>query len=266
VVVSAAVALVLVSAGAAASWLPRAVLAAIIVVAAAQLVDVRGIRRVFECRRSDGIGALATAAATLGLGLGPGLAVGVLLALTTFVVRTVRPHSAELGRLPGTTVWRNVERFDTVVCPQAGILRIDAPIYYANARFLEDRIHAMFADRPAMKLLVLDCAAVNDIDSTGVQSLERIVADLRERGNELHLVGPIGPVRDVLEHSGLVGLLGVDRIHRTIAEAAPTILAAVDRGYCTHRCTVAAFSPCSAIARVAAPSPAAAPARFMPPI
>ena len=195
-----------------------------------------------------------------------GLATGLLVALGLFVARTAAPHTAELGRIPGSLVYRNTQRFAVETCPQVGILRVDAPLYFANARFLEDRIHQMFAERPAMQILALECSGVGDMDSTAVQALRNVVLALRARGNDLHLVGPIGPVRDVLARTGMDRLLGEANIHRSIVEAAPKWMAKISRTYCERQCRVSAFPDCTSIPRVGTPSPESNAAKFSPQI
>ena len=229
--------------------LPKPILAAIIVLAASRLVKIGPLRQTFATQRNDGLTAVAAFVATLVIGPELGLFAGIAAALVFFVARTTTPHTAELGRIPGSMIYRNASRFPVEACPQVGILRIDAPLYYANARFLEDRIDEMFADRPDMKLLALDCAAVNDMDATAVLSLGRVIDSLRERDKDLHLVAAIGPVRDLLERSGLAGKLGPRNLHRTILEAAPKLMAELRRDYCESRCTFAAFPDCTTIPR-----------------
>jgi len=246
--------------------LPLAVLAGIVIHGALGLLDLREARAIWRARRSDGATMLLTFAATLGLGLVEGLATGLLVALGLFVARTAAPHTAELGRIPGSLVYRNTQRFAVETCPQVGILRVDAPLYFANARFLEDRIHQMFAERPDMQILALECSGVGDLDSTAVQALRNVVIALRARGNDLHLVGPIGPVRDVLAKTGMDRLLGAGNIHRTIVEGAPVWMSRISRHYCEHRCRVSAFPDCTSIPRVGEVTGRSEAARFSPQI
>lgn len=247
-------------------WLPIPVLGAIIMHAAMQLFDLGEARDVLKARRSDAVTMIATFVVTLTVGLLEGLCVGLVLAMVLLVVRSAIPHSAELGRIPGTFVYRNARRFEAEVCPQVGILRIDAPLHYANARFLEDRISRMFADRPNMKLLVLDCSGVGEIDATALQTLRNLVEALRGRGNDLHLVGAIGPVRDTLERTGLAEIVGSDNMHRTIIEAAPVLMKNIPRIYCRTQCTVSAFPDCTLIPRERLASTHSEAARFSPQI
>lgn len=248
------------------AWLPLAVLAAIVIQGALSLVDVREARSVWKTHRSDGITMLITFAVTMIVGLVEGLAAGLLIALVLFVARTVAPHTAELGRIPGSMVYRNTQRFAVEVCPQVGILRVDAPLYFANARFLEDRIHRMFAERRQMKLLALDCSAIGDVDATAIQMLRGLVQTLRARGNDLHLIGPVGPVRDVLARTGMVELLGEANLHRTIIEAAPVLMARIDRSWCEGTCRVSAFPDCTLIPRSGPSTERSEAARFSPQI
>jgi SulP family sulfate permease len=246
--------------------LPLAVLAGIVIHGALGLFDVAEARAIWRARRIDAATMLLTCAATLAFGLVEGLATGLLVALALFVYRTAKPHTAELGRIPGSHVYRNTQRFPVETCPQVGILRVDAPLYFANARFLEDRIHQMFAERPAMQILALECSGVGDMDSTAVQALRNVVLALRARGNDLHLVGPIGPVRDVLARTGVDRLLGASNIHRSIVEAAPLWMAKISRKYCEERCKVAAFPDCTSIPRIGTATTESNAAKFSPQI
>ncbi len=249
VVVALCVLVVLLIGGPVFAWLPQPFLAAVVMLAASSLIDVPSLVDLFKTRRRDGVTAALTFVATLAIGLEVGLLVGIATALLFFVARTIRPHTAELGRVSGTKLYRNAERFTVETCPQVGLLRMDAPLYYANAHFLEERILAMFGARPAMKLLALDCAAINDLDATAVHTLQQLLEDLRTRGYDLHLVGAIGPVRDALDRSGLGELLGADHIHPSWVDAGPKLIAAVARDYCEQECRASAFVECTLIPR-----------------
>jgi SulP family sulfate permease len=248
-------------------WLPRATLAAVVVLAASSLIDVPGIRQVFETKRADGYTAVLTFAATLGLGLEIGLAVGILVSLVFFVARTTHPHTAELGRVPGTLMYRNIARFEQAeVCPQVGIFRIDAPLYYANARFLEDQVTHLMASRASMRIVALDFKTVTDMDATAVMSLQRVIEALRAGGNDLHIVGALGRIHDQLKRSGIAELLGPNNLHRNFAEAGPRLVAAVDRQHCEQQCRAFAFPDCSLIPRAALLRKVESAARYMPQI
>jgi SulP family sulfate permease len=196
------------------SFLPRAVLAAVVVVAVVGLIDVRGALEVWRIRPADGVALAVTFAGTLLLGVELGIAVGVAASLGMFIWRTANPHTAELGRVEGTTMLRNVTRYATRTDPRVAVLRIDGPLYFANAKFVEDRVLALISTRPELRHVVLDAAAVGDVDASGVHTLTEIDARLGEHGVTLHLATVRGPVRDVLTRAGLLpALVGEHRVH-----------------------------------------------------
>jgi sulfate permease, SulP family len=201
------------------TYLPRAVLAAIIVVAVAGLVDVEEPRRAWHVKRPDALSLVATFLGTLLIGVEPGLALGVALSLALFVWRSANPHTAELGRVEGTGLLRNIDRYPTLTDPETAVLRIDGPLYFANAKFVEDRMLALPATRPDLRAVVLDCSAVTDIDSSGEHTLRHVAEELDRADVQLHLATVRGPVRDVLERSGLWTALGHGRLHATPEEA-----------------------------------------------
>lgn len=201
-------------------YLPRAALAAVIVVAVASLIDVRGTVRMLRLHRADAVALLVTFLATLAVGVAAGLAIGVGISLVIFIARTARPHVAEIGRVTGTARYRNVDRWETNTDERIAILRMDAPLYFANAKFFEDRVRGLVADRHSLRYLVLVASAIGDIDASGVQQLRAVDEDLAAAAIELHLVTVRGPVRDVLRNAGWwEELVAAGRVHTTIPAA-----------------------------------------------
>ena len=186
---------------------PKATLAATIVVAVLALVDVGLLRRTWAHARGDFAAALATIVVTLAHGIESGLIAGVLVSLLLFLFRSSRPHIAEVGQVPGTEHFRNVLRHDVIVSPSVLGLRVDESLWFANARALEDRINEEVARRPALRHVVLLCSAVNDVDASAIESLEAIDRRLQDAGILLHLSEVKGPVMDRLQRTALLGHL-----------------------------------------------------------
>jgi SulP family sulfate permease len=185
-------------------FVPQATLAATIVVAVLSLVDLSVFRHTWAYSKSDFSAAVATVLVTLGAGVEAGLIAGVGLSLAMFVYRTSRPHIAEVGLVPGTEHFRNVQRH-TVQTDEAVLgLRVDESLYFANARALEDRLNEEVAQRPGLRHVVLQCSAINDIDASALESLEAIDARLRDAGITLHLSEVKGPVMDRLQGTELL--------------------------------------------------------------
>ncbi|MBP7337728.1 MAG: sulfate permease [Niveispirillum sp.] len=181
--------------------LPQAVLAATIIVAVLSLVDLGALARIFRYSRSDFAAQAATMALVLLVGVESGIMAGVVLSVLLFLWRTSRPHMAIVGRVPGTEHFRNVGRHRVDECPSLLSIRVDESLYFANARYLEDRIQALVAARPEVKHVVLMCSAVNLIDASALESLEAITERLTTSGVTFHLSEVKGPVMDQLHQT-----------------------------------------------------------------
>ena len=190
-------------------FLPKATLAATIVVAVLSLVDLGILKRTWAYSKPDFAAVMATLLATLSLGVELGLVVGVGLSLALYLFRTSRPHIAEVGLVSGTEHFRNVTRHQVQTSPHLLSLRVDESLYFANSRALEDQINNAVANHPQLMHVVLQCSAINDIDVSALESLEAIEKRLGDTGIKLHLSEVKGPVMDRLEKTHfLAGLSG----------------------------------------------------------
>jgi SulP family sulfate permease len=214
-------------------FLPKATLAATIVVAVLSLVDLGSLRRVWAYSRTDFAAQLATILVTLGAGVEAGITTGVGLSIFLHLYRSSRPHVAVVGLAPGTEHFRNVLRHTVVTAPHVLSLRIDESLYFPNARFLEDCVAGRVAADPAIRHVVLMCPAVNAIDASALESLEAINHRLKDAGVTLHLSEVKGPVMDALKRThflhdltGEVFLTQFDAFHAL----APDIAEAARRG------------------------------------
>jgi SulP family sulfate permease len=185
-------------------YLPLATLAATIIVAVLSLVDIGIFKQTWRFSKPDFIAVCATLVPTLCVGVETGLVTGVAVSLALFLWRASRPHIATVGLVPGTEHFRNVLRHDVVVSPKLLCLRIDASMFFANARGIEDRLNAEVAARDGLQHVLLQCSAVNDIDASALESLEAIAQRLHEAGIALHLSEIKGPVMDKLQRSHLL--------------------------------------------------------------
>ncbi|MBW0157117.1 SulP family inorganic anion transporter [Sedimentimonas flavescens] len=189
-------------------YLPQATLAATIVVAVLSLVDLGAIRRTYNYSRGDALAMVATILVTLGVGVEAGISAGVGLSVLLQLWRSSRPHYAVLGQVPGTEHFRNINRHRVITAPDVLSLRVDASLWFPNARFLEDTIYGAVAGDPAIRHVVLNCPAVNFIDSSALEALEAVNQQLKDAGVLLHLSEVKGPVMDRLKRSDLITHLG----------------------------------------------------------
>lgn len=206
-------------------YLPKAVLAAVVIVAVIGLVDVPDAVETFRTRRVDFAALLVTFLATLLIGVEPGLAIGLGFSLLMFLYRSSNPHTTELGRVEGTDEFRNVDRWPTRTSERVALLRVDGPLFFANTKALEDRVAALVAERPAVDTVVIDASGIGDLDASGAHLLHELDDDLTASGVTLRLATVRGPVRDVMQRAGIWDHMS-GRIHPSVQAA----VAAVEPG------------------------------------
>lgn len=182
-------------------YLPQAVLAATIIVAVLSLVDFKTFLHTWQYRKADGIASVLTFILVLVMGVEAGIIVGVLSSMLLHIWQTTRPHMAIVGLVPGTEHFRNIERHEVATDPCLITIRIDESLYFANTRYLENKISEIIAEKSDLGHVVLMCSAVNEIDTSALESLESIVDQLQMRGITLHLSEVKGPVLDRLKRT-----------------------------------------------------------------
>ena len=182
-------------------FLPKATLAATIIVAVLSLVDFSILKRAWAFSHADFAAVSVTILFTLLFGVEAGVTAGVATSILVHLYKTSRPHMAVVGRVPGTQHFRNVLRHEVETQPHVLSLRVDESLYFPNARFLEDQLSRYAADKPELTDLVLMFPAVNEIDLSALESLEAINTRLADAGVRLHLSEVKGPVMDRLKRS-----------------------------------------------------------------
>jgi SulP family sulfate permease len=185
-------------------FLPKATLAATIIVAVLSLVDFSILKKTWVYSKSDFAAVVATILLTLCLGVEIGVSAGVLLSIMLHLYKTSRPHVAEVGLVPGTQHFRNIKRHRVETDPRLLMLRVDESLYFVNARFLEDIIQNRTAEGCEVEHVILMCSAVNEIDFSALESLEAINERLKDLDVGLHLSEVKGPVMDKLQTSHLI--------------------------------------------------------------
>ena len=180
-------------------FLPKATLAATIVVAVLSLVDFKILKHAWGYSKPDFIAVAATILLTLSFGVEVGVSAGVLASILLHLYKTSRPHIAEVGLVEGTQHFRNIKRHAVLTNPSMITLRVDESLYFANARFLEDYIYNRVQPDCGVTDLVLMMTAVNEVDLSALESLEAINTRLKDMDVRLHLSEVKGPVMDRLK-------------------------------------------------------------------
>ena len=168
-------------------WLPRVTLAAIIIVAIYGLIDFSVVRKAWKYSKTDFAAVFITLLLTLTIGVEAGIGAGVLASILIHLYKTSQPNVAVIGRVKGTEHFRSVDLHTVETFENQLSIRIDESLYFANTRYLEELIFNLIADKPQLEHVILMCTAVNKIDMSALETLEKINQALIESGIKLHL-------------------------------------------------------------------------------
>lgn len=200
-------------------YLPKAVLAAVIIVAVFGLIDIKEPIHLFKLRPADGWTLIITFIATLAIGIEQGILIGAGFSLLVFIWRSAYPHTAELGYLVKEDVFRNVNRYPEVKTFKGiVILRVDAALYFANMAFLENLLSNLVANNHDLHTIILDFAAVNDMDAVALETLEERIKEFDKQGINVHIASMKGPVRDIVAKASWAEKFGDKVAHLSVKQ------------------------------------------------
>jgi SulP family sulfate permease len=203
------------------SALPQPVLAAVVLVAIAGLLNLSGLKELWLNDRSEFVVAMAAFAGVLTFGLLRGVMLGALISLVQLVRVSSRPHVAFLGRIPGTRRFSDCDRHsDNELIPNVMVFRPESALIYFNIDNVCDSILNRIRAAPKLpKLVVLDLSAAPLVDMQSAHALAGMADELTAEGIRFQAVEPRSSVRDRLRHEGVDGKLGgIDRF-TTVADA-----------------------------------------------
>ncbi|MFD2036920.1 SulP family inorganic anion transporter [Belliella marina] len=194
--------------------LPSTILAAVVLVAVSGLIDFKEPVHLWKKDKVDFSMLIATFVITLTLGIETGIISGMILSLVVVIYRASRPHIAQLGRVPGSNVFRNINRFDNLdVKDDLMIVRIDGPIYFANVEFIKEKLDKWILERPTkVNMIIFNMESVTNIDSTGAHELDEWINNWRKIGTDICMTSIKGPVRDVLNRWAILECVGADHV------------------------------------------------------
>lgn len=196
--------------------LPQAVLAAVIMLAVFNLVDIKAMLHPWKVHRHDGIASIVTFAATLGFAphLDTGILVGAGLAILLYLYRTMHPRVAILGRHPDGTL-RDALLHDLKTSEHIIAIRFDGSLYFANVPYFEDAVLEQSARNPKAKFILIVGDAINEIDGSGEEVIRHLTRRLQEGGVTMVFSGLKRQVLQVMENTGLYALIGAQYFFRT---------------------------------------------------
>jgi SulP family sulfate permease len=200
--------------------LPQSVLSAIVIAAVWGLMDVKALRRYYRVRRADFVAGLVGAVAVVLLGPLPGLGIAIVVSLLAIIYRSSRPRIEVLGKIGDErSAWGRVRGHpERQPVPGVMVVRLDAPLFWANAAAIEERLVAQVGKWEDTYALVLDLEATTQLDTTAADMVEHLYAELHALDVQLYLARVLHRVEAVLDRSGFLAQLGSEHIWHSISQ------------------------------------------------
>lgn len=205
--------------------LPIATLAAVIIIAVAGLLQIAPLIHSWKVNPHDTVVALVVFNTTIYFAphLEKGVYIGIAISLAFYIYRTMRPHFAEVAMHEDGT-FRDAHLFGMQTSDTLAFFRYDGDLYFVNAGYLEKRLVNAVADKPQLKVAILDIEAVEQIDTTGEEMLAHMSEWFKEAGIEFYITRPKFKVADVLKRTGLYDKIGEEHIFSKRQDALAAII------------------------------------------
>ena len=207
--------------------LPQSVLAAVIMMAVAGLLNFSGFIHAWRVQWYDGLISVISFASTLAFAphLDKGIMIGVALSLIVFLYKSMHPKVRSLS-LADDEYLRCAEEYHLTECEHVAIMRVEGPLFFANASFLEDMVSERRLTKPHLRHIILVANGINDMDASGSEALTRIIDNCRKASVDISLAGVNESVMGVLRRSHLLDAIGQDHIYANKHHALKAIHAA----------------------------------------
>ncbi|XWS23855.1 hypothetical protein CRYUN_Cryun28dG0051000 [Craigia yunnanensis] len=210
-------------------YTPNAILAAIIISAVVGLFDVPSAILIWKIDKFDFVACLGAFLRVVFSSIEIGVLIAVSISFAKILLQVTRPRTAILGKLPRTTVYRNILQYpEASKVPGVLIVRVDSAIYFSNSNYVKERMLRWLMDeeeqvkaacQPTIQFLIVEMSPVTDIDTSGIHALEELYRSLQKKDVQLILANPGPVVIDKLHASNFANLIGDDKIFLTVADA-----------------------------------------------
>ena len=202
-------------------YLPKTVLAAIILTAVPGLIDWQEVVFLWKVRRRELALLVLTFVSTLAFGILEGIGIGVILSLIIVIYNSSHPNIVMLGRIPETDKYRDLERYpDAKTQSNTIIVRIDSTLYFANVEYMKEKLEELeIVSEKNLEQVILDANGINEVDSSALHALRELIDEYHNRDIDVIFANVKGPVRDLFKRSGLVDLLGEENFYLDINKA-----------------------------------------------
>ncbi|XP_059303289.1 probable sulfate transporter 3.4 [Lycium ferocissimum] len=214
-------------------YTPNLILAAIIITAVIGLIDYQGAFRLWKVDKLDCVACLSSFFGVLFISVPIGLAIAVGVSVFKILLHVTRPNTNVLGYISSTRSFQSLSRYSTAVrIPSFLIIAVEAPFYFANSTYLQERTLRWIREEearikannePPIKCVIIDMTAVTAIDTSGIDTICELRRLLEKRSLKLVLANPVGNVMEKLFNSNSLEAFGLDGLYLTVSEAVDDI-------------------------------------------
>jgi SulP family sulfate permease len=206
-------------------YLPQVVLAAIIMLSVGSLIDFRKIKTIWYTSRYDGIAAILTFVGTLYFApdLEKGVLIGIVFSVAHYVYRTTHPRVAFLSKYKDDSL-HDAKDFHLDRCENIAVIRLDAPLLFANAAYFENEIIKDLAQHKHISDMLFVASGINEIDATGEEMLSTLFQSLKKADKDVYFANVKAPVMNILRKTNLSKKIGKDHFFSTTKEAVKFLL------------------------------------------
>ncbi|CAI9757746.1 unnamed protein product [Fraxinus pennsylvanica] len=214
-------------------YTPNFILAAIIITAVIGLIDYWAAIRLWGVDKLDFLACMCSFLGVLFISVPIGLSIAIGVSIFKILLHITRPNTGVLGNIPGTQIYQNLNRYREAVRVQSFlILAVEAPIYFANSTYIQERILRWIREeeewietnsRNRMKCVILDMTAVTAIDTSGIDTIKELRKILEKRSLKFVLANPVGSVMEKLHQSNILESFGLEGLYLTVGEAVADI-------------------------------------------
>jgi SulP family sulfate permease len=201
-------------------FLPKAILASVIMVAVSGLIDWKYAIQLWKDSKIEFVLLAITFLVTLNFSMVPGIVSGIIFSILILLYRAAYPHIAVLGRVKSHHGFRNVNRFkDLEKWEDLLIIRMDSPLTFINIQYFKEFILNKINEQPGIKKILLDAGPISHMDASASEGLKDLLRNLKELNIQFFISDLIGPVRDILTKTGMSDEIGQDNIFMDLDEA-----------------------------------------------
>lgn len=202
-------------------FLPKAALAAIIIVAIIGLMDFKYLRRLWTIDKRDFLMFAVTGLVTFLVGVQEGIITGVILSIMALVYAISYPHAVEIGLVKGTAdTFRSADRHPNVdIDDRTLIFRFDAPLTFANVPHFLKKLKSYEQHKKDLKYVVINASSIDTIDTTAIDILSELADEYRRKDIRFVISCLKGPVRDIFQKTNMFDEIGKENFFPTDIDA-----------------------------------------------